>query len=128
MFDLGGLLQRLFSMFPGGWPGKGLLLLRLVAGIFLLYDGIAGPMGASQRESITLHVIAVCAGIFLLAGLWTPIAGAVVAATEVWIALRGIDHPRAIILLAAIGVAITVLGPGAWSIDARLFGRRRLDI
>jgi putative oxidoreductase len=128
MFDLGGLLQRLFSMFPDGWPGKGLLLLRLVAGIFLLYDGIAGPMGASQRESITLHVIAACAGIFLLAGLWTPIAGALVAATEVWIALRGIDHPRGPILLVAIGVAITVLGPGAWSVDARLFGRRRLDI
>jgi uncharacterized membrane protein YphA (DoxX/SURF4 family) len=60
--------------------------------------------------------------------LWTPIAGALVAASELWIALRGIDHPRGPILLVAIGVAITVLGPGAWSIDARLFGRRRLDI
>jgi uncharacterized membrane protein YphA (DoxX/SURF4 family) len=115
-------------MFPNGWPGRGLLLLRLVAGVLLVLDGITGLMGASQHESVALEVIAAIAGIFLLAGLWTPIAGAVVMVTELWIALTGTDHLRSAILLATMGLSLAVLGPGARSIDARLFGRKRLDI
>jgi putative oxidoreductase len=126
--DPGGLLQRLFSMFPNEWPGKGLLLLRLVSGSFLIHDGIAGLMGAPQRELVTLQIIAASAGILLLIGLWTPIAGALVAVTELWIALSGTIHLRSSILLAAMGAGIAVLGPGARSIDALLFGRKRLDI
>ena len=67
-------------------------------------------------------------GVFLLVGLWTPIAGAIIAATEPWIALTGTDHPRGTILLASLGIALAILGPGALSIDARLYGRKRLDI
>jgi uncharacterized membrane protein YphA (DoxX/SURF4 family) len=115
-------------MFPGGWPGRGLLLLRIVAGILPIYDGIVGLMGASQRESVTLEVIAASAGIFLLAGFWTPIAGALLAVTDVWIAFSGTAHLRNSILLATMGAAVAVLGPGALSIDALLFGRKRLDI
>jgi putative oxidoreductase len=121
-------LQRLFSMFPDGWPGRGLFLLRLVAGILLIHDGTVALMGDPNRESVALQVVAASAGIFLLAGLWTPIAGALLAIIELWIAVSGIDHLRGAILLATLGAAIAVLGPGAWSIDARLFGRKRLDI
>ena len=85
-------------------------------------------MGAPQRESIALHVIAAIAGILVLVGLWTPIAGALVTLTELWVALTGTDHLRSTLLLAAFGIAIAILGPGALSIDARLFGRKRLDI
>jgi uncharacterized membrane protein YphA (DoxX/SURF4 family) len=115
-------------MFPNGWPGRGLLLLRLGAGILLISDGITGLMGAPQRESVVLQAIAACAGIFLLVGLWTPIAGALVAVTELGIALSGTAHLRSALLLAAIGAALAFLGPGAWSIDALLFGRKRLDL
>jgi uncharacterized membrane protein YphA (DoxX/SURF4 family) len=115
-------------MFPNGWPGRGLLLLRLVVGFILIHDGVAALMDVPQRESIALQVIAAIAGIFLLVGLWTPIAGAVVALSELWIALTGTDHPRGTILLATLGIALAFLGPGAVSIDARLFGRKRLDI
>jgi putative oxidoreductase len=127
-FKIGGSLQRLFSMFPSGWPGRGLLLLRIVAAVLLIYDGIAGLMGVPQRESLTLEVVAASAGIFLLVGLWTPIAGAVVAVTELWIAVSGTDHVRGAIMLATTGVVMAVLGPGARSVDALLFGRKRLDI
>jgi len=115
-------------MFPNGWPGIGLLLLRLVAGVLLVLGGIAGLMGTSPRESVTLQVIAAIAGIFLLAGLWTPIAGALVTMTELWIALTGTDQTRSAILLATMGAALAILGPGARSIDALLFGRKLLDI
>jgi putative oxidoreductase len=128
MFKTGGSLQRLFSMFPTGWPGRGLLLLRIVGGVLLIHDAIAGLMGAPHRESLTLEVIAASAGIFLLVGLWTPIAGAVVAVTELWIAVSGTDHVRGTIMFATTGAVLAVLGPGARSGDALLFGRKRLDI
>ena len=60
--------------------------------------------------------------------MWTPIAGAIIALSETWIALAGTDHPRGTILMATLGIALAILGPGALSIDARLFGRKRLDI
>ena len=94
----------------------------------MIYDGIGALRGVLQRESIALQVIAATAGIFLLVGLWTPIAGALVALTELCIALGGTDHLRSMILLATIAIAIAILGPGAQSIDALLFGRKRLDI
>jgi putative oxidoreductase len=128
VFDTGGFLQRLFSTFPNGWPGRGLLLLRLVAGLFLFQHSVGGFMVAPRHESVMLYVIAASAGILLLAGLWTPIAGALVALTEFWTALTGTDHLQSAILLATMGIALAIIGPGARSIDAHLFGRKRLDI
>lgn len=121
-------MQRLYSMFPNGWPGRGLLLLRLVVGCLLIHDGIVALMGPPERESIALQIIAAIAAIFLLIGLWTPLACTLVTLTELGIVLRGTDQLRSVILLAAIAIAITILGPGAQSIDAILFGRKRLDL
>ena len=115
-------------MFPNGWPGRGLFLLRLVVGSFLIHDGIVALMGPPERGAIALHAIAAIAAIFLLIGLWTPIAGALVTLTELCIALRGADQLRSVIFLATIAIAIAILGPGAHSIDAVLFGRKRLDV
>ena len=115
-------------MFPYGWPGRGLLLVRLAVGLILIHDGICALMGVPQRESIAIQEIAAIPGIFLLVGLWTPIAAAIVALSEIWIVLTGTDHPRGTILMATLGIAFAFLGPGALSIDARLFGRKRFDI
>lgn len=103
-------------------------MLRVVAGILPIYDGIARLMGATPDGAVALQIIAASAGIFLLAGFWTPIAGGLLAVSEILIALSGTGHLRSIILLATVGAAIAVLGPGAWSIDAFLFGRKRVDI
>src|SRR5579871_5258771 len=85
---LGCALQRLFSTFPDGWPGLGLLLLRLGIGLRVIYIGTVSLSG-QPSEPITLaqSLIAVAGGIFLLAGLWTPIVGTLLALDWVWIAL-----------------------------------------
>jgi|HubBroStandDraft_1064217.scaffolds.fasta_scaffold47845_2 putative oxidoreductase len=129
--SLASLLQRLFSTFPNGWPGFGLLLLRLGLGLPVIYLGTVS-LFAKPSEPITLaqSLISVAGGIFLLGGLWTPIMGTLLAIDGVWIALSFyLSHAADIVIpifLAVLSASVAMLGPGAWSIDARLFGRRRL--
>jgi putative oxidoreductase len=115
-------------MFPNGWPGRGLLLLRLGVGILLTHDGLAELMSASQWHGMVRQSLATGAGILLLIGSFTPIAGVLVILVELWTALTGAASLRTCILLATVGAALAMLGPGFWSIDARLFGRKRIDI
>jgi putative oxidoreductase len=125
-------LQRLFSTFADGWPGIGLLLLRLLTAADLLHSGIASLREAPQFASTSLQIIGAGAAILLLAGLWTPMAGTLVAIVKAWIAFsRYFSHsgdPWIPSIQAALGAALAMVGPGAWSIDARLFGRKRIDI
>ena len=121
-------MQRLFSMFPNGWPGRGLLLLRLVAGTLLIHDGLSELAGSPQWEGVIRPSLATGAGILLLVGLWTPIAGVLVVVVELWTGFSKIDSLRSSVVSAALGATLAMLGPGARSIDARLFGRKRIDI
>ena len=115
-------------MFPGGWPGAGLLVLRLTAAIPLIIGNGLAVRDAPQLGLHAMHFATIGVGILLLAGLWTPVAGALQAIIEVWIFLSRGDGANMHLLLAALGVSIVMLGPGAWSVDARLFGRKRIDI
>jgi len=72
-------------------------------------------------------MIAVAAGIFLLVGLWTPVVGILVAIVEVWIVLVVAGDPSVPLMLATIGAALAMIGPGAWSVDARLFARKHIE-
>jgi putative oxidoreductase len=116
-------LQRLFTTFADGWPGFGLLIQRLLTGIALLngglalFNGTATPLGA-------LHIAGAVFGLFILAGFLTPIAGALVAVIEIWIAFAGGTNAWMPVTLAMLGATLSMIGPGAWSIDARLFGRK----
>src|SRR5450631_3922618 len=86
--ELGCTLQRLFSTFPDRWPGFGLLLLRLGMGIALIHTGVGSlSVETPAPSTVTQNVIAVGAGVFLLAGLWTPMMGALAAFDQVWIAV-----------------------------------------
>lgn len=126
-------MQRLFSTFPNSWPGLGLLLLRACLATTLIYLGaVSFSQKPSQAIELAQSLISTTSGIFLLAGLWTPLVGILVALDEVWIAASfySLAHSDAWIhiSLAVLALSLAMLGPGAWSIDARLFGRRRFKI
>ena len=121
-------MQRLFSTFADGWPGAGILLMRLVVGVMLIDRGVMRPWNDFSITLMTLSVLAISAGVLLVAGLWTPVAGTLLAATEVCEIFLLPGNLWLYILLGTIGAALAMLGPGAWSLDARLFGRKHIEI
>ena len=116
-------MQRLFSAFPNSLPGAGLLLLRLCDGLLLLVH--SAILSGFKVSLVGLaQLVAAGAGSLILVGLATPFAAAVGA-----VAVLYISAPlESRIVLAIIGASLALLGPGAWSIDARLYGRRRIDL
>jgi hypothetical protein len=119
------VLRRLYSSFAGGWPGLGLLLMRLVIGSVVLWH-VVTAWGDTPLRMI-LSALLAGAGILLIVGLWTPIAGAVVAVVAILEMLTTGEPNVGRLLSATIAGALTMLGPGRLSIDARLFGWRRID-
>lgn len=123
---LGGALQRLFSTFAEGWPGAGLLLQRILTAILLIRSCVIDLAGVAVSSSSVPQIIAGAAGILLLVGLWTPIVGTLIAIIELWIAVMNPGDPWIPIVLATLSGTAAMIGPGAWSIDARLFGRKHI--
>jgi hypothetical protein len=77
---------------------------------------------------LTLGLFEVAAGVVLIAGLWTPVAGILSVALSVSEILVFHDTLCPAILLASMGAGLALVGPGALSIDAWLFGLKRIDI
>jgi putative oxidoreductase len=121
-------MRRLFSSFARGWPGVGLLLMRLVAAIALGEQTVARIWHGSSPTAVVLDILMLLAATLLLAGLWTPIAGLFAVGGEIWGCFSYPADVRACLLLAALIAALILIGPGAWSVDARLFGWKRIDI
>lgn len=67
-------------------------------------------------------------GILLLIGLWTPIAGILLAVFALLSAVSQAGEHSNGVLLATLGIALTLLGPGGWSVDAYLFGWKRVEL
>ena len=126
-YQYGDRLQRFFSMFPGGWPGAGLLVLRLAVAIPLLIEA-SSELSGLPHNWLYIRIIAIGIGGLLLTGFWTPVAAALQVMIELWIAFAGAGARGTDLLLAALGLSLVMLGPGAFSVDARLFGRKRIDI
>jgi uncharacterized membrane protein YphA (DoxX/SURF4 family) len=102
--------------------------MRLVAAIALIAQGIARLRMAPPVGFAILEGLEVAIGVLLVAGLWTPVVGSLVGVLGLWRAITQPGDLWANIFLGTIGVALALLGPGAWSVDARLFGWRRIDV
>ena len=109
-------LQRHFSMFATCLPRAGLLLLRLVCSVLVISGAATTILGAPHTQALTLQSSAIAAALLLpaLVELSMTLAGA-----------NGIENA---VLLATLGVALAVLGPGSRSVSAKLSGRKRIYI
>jgi putative oxidoreductase len=94
----------------------------------LVYRAFMALSGQLALGPVPLVIVQIILGILLLLGLWTPVAGTLVALLEVWHLFLLEGDPWIHILLLTLGISLALLGPGAWSIDARLFGWRRIEI
>ncbi len=108
-------------MFPQGGPGVALLLLRVSVVAFLII--VAANHNGSSNQLVLIGVSLM--SISLLIGFLTPFLCVIVAAL---IIANMIVNPHASSVLCVIAIAnaaaLGLLGPGAYSLDSKLFGRR----
>jgi putative oxidoreductase len=121
-------MRYLFSTFPGQWPGLGLLLLRLAQAVSSVFDVKFYPWGSGEKIALAILCAQLLTSGLLALGLWTPVAGVILAVLESIRVIAGASIDGRPAALAVIGLSLAMLGPGAWSIDARLFGRKRIDL
>jgi len=119
-------VQRLFSTFAAGWPGTGLLLQRFLIGTILLREAFLRLGGAGPH--FALLALPLIASVFLVIGLGTPYIGLLVAATQLWRIFAGSADPWTAVIVCGFGISLAMIGPGAWSVDARFFGRKHVEI
>src|SRR6266700_3807285 len=131
-------MQRLFSTFPGGCPGIALFFLRSTTGFVLIVAGLLGRARLDRAPllSATFAVTAAGSGLSLLLGFFTPVGGvlgALCSATAALFAspmntLDSMQLMAAGVVIGVMAAALGMLGPGAFSIDCYLFGRRKIII
>jgi uncharacterized membrane protein YphA (DoxX/SURF4 family) len=98
-------------MFPAGWPGVALLLLRASVTIALLLESLA------HRHGLSVWIT----------GFFTPIAAAIALGLHAWIWwILGVGTMASATIISLDALALFLLGPGAYSIDSRRFGRHVL--
>ena len=112
-------------MFPTGLPGVGLIAVRVTVAAMLLVNESPYTATPSMGREIGSLVAAVC----LVIGILTPYAAAFAGCLEFW-RLCARDNVDLFHLIAAIVVtlALGVLGPGAYSMDNKIFGRRLVNL
>jgi putative oxidoreductase len=118
-------VQRLFSTFADGWPGVGLLIQRFLIGSILL-RGAFLQLGTSSHFAPVLLELMASALLFI--GFATPYIGLLVAASQLWLIFSGAVDLWTAIIICGLGLSLAMIGPGAWSIDARFFGRKHVEI
>jgi len=131
-------LSLLFHEFPDGRVGLGLLLLRAAVGAVIVFQG-AMELTGNPDPGIGNWITGLCEVVIggsVLAGFLTQVAAALLGLTAAgwWTAVIPVPHPNLfpsrlfVCLLIVMAMVIVLLGPGAFSIDARLFGLREIII
>ena len=134
-------MQKLYSEFPGGYPGLGLLFLRLVTcGMLLTFErgGLAVTKAAENHTAvkIALAVLLISGGALVLLGFLTTIGSLVVGSIEgVWAvysaftSIAGRADPWLYpLLIVGVLTALILAGPGGFSLDAYFFGPKSVRI
>lgn len=107
-------------MFRSGSTGIALLIMRLSLAAALLSNIW---FGAARPFAFTSAAIVIAA--LLCLGAFTSVASLLFCLTELWLmASAGRDDARASLIAFSMAIALALLGPGAYSLDARIFGRR----
>ena len=129
---------KFFISFPDGWPGFGLLLLRLTVAFSCVgkMARLIAVAGTHPIGSWSMGLLDVVIGIALLLGIFTPVAGAVAALSNLyncvfWLFASGASVRGSVVIavyLTIMSVVVVLLGPGSFSLDAYLFGPREIAI
>jgi len=129
------VLQRTFSSFPAGWPGAALLLLRIVVGGSAIIEATLSVAPTHPLLNLIARAVIGLSGLSLIIGLLTPIASGTVALVGGILLVcispaffNLVDSHMALFELVVMASALLILGPGATSFDAILFGRREVMI
>lgn len=118
-------MQRLYSMFPGRGPGGGLILLRLTVLASVIH--VSGILETwTSMSSVLIPLIAL--GVSVVLGVGTPLVALVVALLELMILLMKLSEALPSLAGFTASLSLACLGPGRWSLDAVLFGRRSVRL
>ena len=120
-------MRRLYSTFAGGRPGIGLILIRLAVAVALVNHAGSVLLGNPALPMAIVSVLLGAAAILLVVGLCTPIVATLVALGESCRLLTISPDWLVYLLVATTCAALAMLGPGLWSVDARLFGWKRIE-
>ena len=121
-------LQRFFSAFPDRWRGFGLLLLRVLVAVSVIVQTTAYLRAAETLAGWSIVALLLASAACLLLGFVTPVAAVLIGLTSLGLAFWTTSYPIQELEVVVLATVIALLGPGAFSIDARMFGRREILI
>jgi hypothetical protein len=120
------MVQRLFSIFPTGMAGVALVVLRSVVAITVIIEtrSFSAPGWTHVLDALVPLV-----GLFLFLGFATPYCAALCCIVDfALLVAKGVPNGFQFGMAGLTAASMVALGPGAYSLDARFFGRKLIKI